>query len=243
MTRDIMTVSRKMRQVWVRAGLGSGIALVVLLTSVGCRTESRTWLDSFPVDKAKLASTGRNAFFILQPGSQSRYRAGDITLTITVLDSIKLVDGVEARVIEEREEQNAQPIEVSRNYFAIDSGTNDVYYFGEDVDIYSNGQVVGHEGAWLSGLQGARFGLALPGSPDLGDRYYQEVAPNVAMDRAEIVATNETVETPAGTFMNCLHIKETTPLGNDVSHKWYAPNVGLVRDDEFVLVEVVTPQP
>ena len=53
----------------------------------------------------------------------------------------------------------------------------------------------------------------------------------------EIAGLDERVETPAGVFEHCLHVKETTPLEKDTGHKWYAPNVGLVRDDEFVLVK------
>ena len=78
----------------------------------------------------------------------------------------------------------------------------------------------------------------IPGRPGVGDKYYQEIAPNVAMDRVEIVSTDETLKTPAGTFEHCVHLKETTPLERDVSHKWYAPGVGLVKDDEFELAEM-----
>jgi hypothetical protein len=35
-----------------------------------------------------------------------------------VLDETKTVDGVETRIVEERETVNGKPIEVSRNYFA-----------------------------------------------------------------------------------------------------------------------------
>ena len=49
------------------------------------------------------------------------------------------------------------------------------------------------------------------------------------------VSTDETLKTPAGTFRHCLHLKETTPLEADVSHKWYAPGVGIVKDDDFEL--------
>ncbi len=51
---------------------------------------------------------------------------------------------------------------------------------------------------------------------------------------AAIVSLDEELKTPAGTF-KCVHVKETTPLEKDVSHKWYAPGVGLVKDDGFVL--------
>jgi hypothetical protein len=39
-------------------------------------------------------------------------------------------------------------------------------------------------------------------------------------------------------FEHCLHVVETTSLDKDVTHKWYAPGVGLIKDDEFELVSV-----
>src|SRR5512137_1650111 len=93
--------------------------------------------------------------------------------------------------------------EVSRNYSAISKKTSDVFYFGEDVDLYKNGKVVDYEGAWLSGVNGARFDLMMSGTPLLGVRYQQEVAPMATMDRAEIVSLSETLQTPAGNESFC----------------------------------------
>ncbi len=115
--------------------------------------------------------------------------------------------------------------------------TGDVYYFGEDVDNYKDGKIINHESAWLAGKKGARFGLMIPGKPKVGDKFYQEIAPKVALDRVEVVSVDETVKTPAGTFYHCLRLRETTPLEADVSHKYYAPGVGMVKDDEFELTE------
>ena len=56
-------------------------------------------------------------------------------------------------------------VELTRDYYAIDAATTDVYYFGEEVDVYKNGKVVSHEGSWLSGEKAARFGLMMPGAP------------------------------------------------------------------------------
>jgi hypothetical protein len=36
--------------------------------------------------------------------------------------------------------------------------------------MYKNGKVSGHEGAWLAGVNGARFGLMIPGKPSVGAR-------------------------------------------------------------------------
>ena len=36
---------------------------------------------------------------------------------------------------------------------------------------------------------------------------------------------------------HCVHLRETTPLEADISHKYYAPDVGMIKDDEFELME------
>jgi hypothetical protein len=124
---------------------------------------------------------------------------------------------------------------------ATHKATGDVYYFGEDVDNYKGGKVVDHESAWRAGTAGARFGLMIPAKPTVGQAFYQETAPKVAMDRVEVVSTTETVRTAAGTFENCVHLRETTPLEHGVSHKYYAPGIGIIKDDAFELAERPAP--
>jgi hypothetical protein len=199
---------------------------------------AQAWRDSFPVDKANLADTGRNPYFILEPGYRLTLANAKDTLMVTVLEDTKLADGVKTRVVEERETKGGKLAEVSRNYFAIDKITGDLYYFGEDVDIYKDGKISGHEGAWLAGVNGARFGLVIPGKPVVGARYYQENAPKVAMDRAEIISVTEESKVPAGVFKNCLHTRESSTLERGSEDKWYAPGVGLIKDEDFVLAKV-----
>jgi hypothetical protein len=200
-----------------------------------------SWTSAFTVDEADLASIGRNPYFILEPGYQLDFEGREdgepLTLTITVLDETKTVGNVMTRVVEERETKGERVVEVSRNFFAVCKRTNNVYYFGEVVDIYKDGEVVGHEGSWLAGEGGARFGLAMPGSPLLGARYYQEIAPRRAMDRAEVVSLSATMDTPAGKFRNVLKTVETTPLEpGQKEAKYYANGVGLLRDGPVKLV-------
>lgn len=193
---------------------------------------------TFREEKADLGPTGRNPFFILEPGWVLEFEGGDEKLAITVLDETIKVDGVECRIVEEREWEGEELIEVSRNFFAISKRTNSVYYFGEDVDMYKDGKVVSHGGAWRSGEKDAVFGLMMPGTPILGGKYYQEIAPEVAMDRAEIRSLTDTLETPAGTFKDCLTTIETTPLEPGAKEaKIYAPGVGLIRDADLKLVK------
>jgi len=193
---------------------------------------------TFNVAPDEWTDTGRNPWFSLVPGDQSTFEGGDTKLVITVLDETRTVDSVQTRVVEEREWDKGELEEVSRNFFALSKRTNSVYYFGEEVDIYEDGQLKRHEGAWMSGEKGAHFGLMMPGEPLLGGRYYQEQAPGEAMDRAEIVGLAETLTTPAGTFSNCLKAEETTPLEPKAREaKIYAPGVGLIKDGEVVLVK------
>jgi len=210
-----------------------------VLTLGGC-LGADAWTSSFKVEPDELVPTGRNPYFVLEPGHVLVLEGGGVQLTVTVLNETKKVDGVETRVVEERETKDGQLFEVSRNYFAISRRNRDVFYFGEDVDMYKGGRVVSNTGAWLSGVNGS-FGMMMPGRVLLGARYYQEVAPKIAMDRATIVSVNETVETPAGTFRNCLKVKETSPLEPFITeYKYYAPGVGMVRDGALRLVEIRT---
>ncbi|HEX6739262.1 MAG TPA: hypothetical protein VF310_13370 [Vicinamibacteria bacterium] len=203
----------------------------------GTATKGSDWRDRFEVDRADLLPTGNNPYLTMQPGRVLKLRKGVDTLTVTILPGAQEVDGVRVGILEERETKGGQLAEISRNFFATDRNTGDVYYFGEDVDNYRDGRIVDHESAWRAGVAGARFGLMVPAAPAVGQRFYQEIAPKVAMDRVEVVSISETVTVPAGTFEGCLHLRETTPLEGDVSHKYYAPGVGLIKDDEFELAE------
>ena len=199
--------------------------------------------DTFKVDKSTLLDKGSNTYMILEPGYKLILVDGQDTLTVTVRDETKEVDGVKTRIVEERETKGGKLEEVSRNYFAFDKATGDIYYFGEDVDMYdANGKVKNHEGSWLSGVNGARFGLMMPGQPKVGQRYQQEVAPGVALDRAEIISLTETVKVPAGTFKDCLKTKDSSGLEAAVETKQYAPGVGLLEDGGFKLSKIEKPQ-
>ncbi len=129
------------------------------------------WTTDFALEPGDLISTGKNPYFILEPGYTLVLKDGSSQLTITVLSDTRTIDNIETRVVEERETKDGQLIEVSRNFFAISKRTNSVFYFGEDVDLYKSGKVVSHEGAWMAGVSGARAGLAMPGLPLLRAKY------------------------------------------------------------------------
>jgi hypothetical protein len=209
--------------------------------------DDKEFTTEFFTDDCTFVTTGRNPYWIpLVPGYEALLEGEEdgeeIAVEITVLEETFEVDGVENRVVQEYETADGELVEISRNYFAFCMETGSVYYFGEDVDIYEDGEVVSHDGAWLAGVDGAEPGIIMPGTVLLGSRYYQEIAPDVALDRAEHIAMDVTAEVEAGTFEDCLEVWETTPLDPDeLSVKVYAPGVGLVIDDVTELVEYTDP--
>ncbi len=220
----------------------------LVLLAINCSTylpgqkNNHSWTETFHVDKKSFISSGANLYFNLTPGYQLKLEGKEgsknVMLIITVLDETKQVDSVETRIVEEKEYKDGEIVEISRNYFALNEQDQSIYYFGEEVDIYNNGQIISHDGAWESGKDGASFGLMMPGLVLLGSRYYQEIAPDVAMDRAEIISVNDSLTTPAGFFKNCLKTEETSPLEpGHKGYKIYAPGIGLIKDGSLLLIE------
>ena len=200
------------------------------------------WTDDFNLSECSFSTTGKNRFFILEPGYQLTLAGMEdedsVLLVITVLPETEMVDGVETRVVEERESVNGHIVEISRNFYAFCQTYQSVFYFGEDVDMYEDDELIGHGGSWRAGIGENRPGLMMPGQVLLGSSYYQEIAPDEAMDRARIISDDATLGTPAGKFEHCLKTEETTPLEPDaLEYKVYAPGIGLIKDGELMLVK------
>ena len=220
------------------SGIAISIALALAPSTQNRQTIDSGWTSEFAVAAGDWTSTGRNPYFVLEPGYVLELANGGDRLVVTVLNDTRSIDGVTTRVVEERETKDGRPVEVSRNYFAMSTRTNAVFYFGEDVDAYKDGKVANHDGSWIAGQSGARFGLMMPGLPLVKARYYQEIAPRIAMDRAEIVSMTETLQTPAGTFTGVLKTIETSQLESGPGEaKYYAAGVGLLQDGSLKLVK------
>lgn len=203
-------------------------------------------------ERCTFVTSGSNTYHPLWPGyslllegeeEDDEEELVEISVEVEVLTDTEMVDGVRTRVLEERESEDGELVEVSRNFVAICRETGDLWYFGEDVDDYEDGEIVGHEGAWRAGVNGAMPGILMPGNPINGARYHQELAPGVAEDRGEIVGIEDSFEVPAGTFEDVLHVVDTDPLDEESEgdSKRYAPGVGLIQDEVLELVEIVPP--
>jgi hypothetical protein len=205
----------------------------------------------FRLEDCTWSAWGRqNPYLSLRPGRQlvleGEEDGEELRVEITVLRELETISfqtangvtlTVVARVVEEREFEDGEIVEVSRNWFARCVETSDIFYFGEEVDNYEDGVVVDHDGSWRAGVDDARPGLIMPGTFLLGARYFQEVAPGVAEDRGENVAMGLHVAVPAGSFDDCVRVDDTNALSpGKPDIKVYCPGVGQVRDESLRLV-------
>jgi hypothetical protein len=156
------------------------------------------------------------------------------TVTLRVEETVRPlpeeVAGTEVTVVEVREFENGELTEETLDYYAQDAeGT--VYYLGEKVDKYEDGQIVSHEGEWLAGEGDNQAGIFMPASPEPGQEFEQERAPGIAEDRSTIIALDRSVTTDAGSFDGCMETEDLAPLDNVTETKFYCPDVGLVREE------------
>jgi len=136
---------------------------------------------------------------------------------------------VQAIIVEDDNYEGGQLIEVTKDYF-IEDDNGTVYYMGEDVDLYKNGQVVGHSGSWLYGVDTTNLGTLLPGHPKAGMKWESENVPSKNLiEHDTAVSTTATITVPAGTFHNCVETQESVP-GEGKEYKWYCPSVGVVME-------------
>jgi len=148
----------------------------------------------------------------------------------TVLPITDTVAGVETTVVNEKDFQNGELVESTLDYFA-QHRNGDVYYFGERVDIYEGGKVVGHQGQWLAGEGKNEPGIAMPAHPTVGQKFNQENAPGIAEDQLTVLSLTESVTVPAGSFTECLKVADFNPLDKETEHKWFCPGVGMVHEE------------
>jgi hypothetical protein len=190
------------------------------------------------LNPAEFQATVDNVWFPLVPGEMQVHEGEEIdegeTLQIrvesTVLSETDTIAGIEVTVVEVQEFEDGELVELTLDYYAQHmDGT--VYYMGERVDEYEDGELVGHEGQWLAGEGDNQAGIFMPAEPQVGDEFEQERAPGIAEDESKVLALDETVTVPAGTFSGCMKTEDFDPLGPETEIKFYCPDIGLVREE------------
>jgi len=196
----------------------------------------------------EFSTTIDNVYFPHVPGQTLVYEGssaeGFVHNEVTTTFNVVTIGGFAARAIEDVVLLDGVQLEHATDFFAQRSN-GDVYYFGEVSREFEDGFLDSLEGSWRVGKDEAKPGIVMLADNHVGDVYRQEYLIDVAEDVAMVLATDETVKVPFGTFQNCVKTIEFAALEPDAFEwKFYAPNVGLVlivdleTGDRLELVDV-----
>ena len=182
------------------------------------------------IDPANFVAIIDNPFFSLTPGTTFIYESATEHDEFFVTHNTKMILGVTCIEVHDTSTVGGQLTEDTFDWFAQDKDGN-VWYFGENSRQLVGGVIVGVEGSWTAGVDGAKPGIIMEAHPAVGDFYRQEFALGTAEDVGKVLSLSESVTVPAGSFNNCLKTKDTSPLEPDVvENKFYCPGKGDVLE-------------
>jgi hypothetical protein len=209
----------------------------VLLLCAACSTAKPTE-PAYTVDitASDFVDLVDNPYFPLIPGSRYVYagmtKDGLERVEIEVLSETREVLGVKTTIMRDTVYLEGEMVEDTFDWFAQDKDGN-VWYLGEDVSNYKDGELEDKDGSWEAGVDSALPGIVMYADPaaHVGETYRQEYYAGEAEDMAEVVSLGQAVSTASGDYENCLKTKEWTPLESGFSeNKYYAPGIGMVLE-------------
>ena len=212
-------------------GAGGAAAVAGQLSQNGGLPQGSEPVDLDPVD---FTTRIDNRFWPMKPGNKWVYRETDSRGTnekvvVKVTGKTKLIaNGITARVIRDTVSERGVPVEITDDWYAQDKQGN-IWYLGEYVTNYSDGQAVDHAGSFEAGVDGAQAGIAMPANPKPGLSYRQEYYKGQAEDKAAVITVGEEqVQVPFGFFKKgVLMTRDLVPTEPKVQElKFYAPGVG-----------------
>ena len=168
--------------------------------------------------------------------------------TFEITRETAVIDGVRCEVIKDTLTQGGQIAEQTTDWYAQDRDGN-VWYFGEATKALDDkGQLTDTFGSWQAGVDGARPGIFMPASPEIGQSFQQEFSTD-AEDHFVILQIGIPIAVTYGAFPAALFSAEWTPLEPDVlSEKAYVKGIGEVKEfdvagstESFQLVSVKGP--
>jgi hypothetical protein len=233
--------------------LGAVVALLVFATGAGAREADAGQTDpcaafgtspggeaeEFEAEDFEDPTTINNRFLPMTPGTryvlEGRANRGGgplpHTVTFTVTDLQKKINGVRTLVVWDVDENEGQLVEEELAFFAQDEDGN-VWNLGEYPEEFENGEFVGAPNTWIAGLEDATAGIHMLGKPRLGASYTQGFAPAIDfLDCATVFAKGQRVCVPFSCFGGVLVTHETSPLdpAGGIQTKFHAPGVGIVQ--------------
>jgi hypothetical protein len=211
--------------------------LVVVLALAWAAAAGRVAAKNPPyephIDPADFRATVDNPYLPLVPGTTFKLveKLGNHTSEndVTVTADTKVIMGVTCVVVHDVVREKGVIKEDTYDWYAQDMQGN-VWYFGEDTTEF-HGDKFSTEGSWKAGVGKNRPGIVMPSKPVPGAPYRQEYGPGIAEDMGQVVAVNDSVTVPYGSFGGCVRTKEWSLLESGTDKKWYARDVGFVREE------------
>jgi len=172
-----------------------------------------------------------NIYYPLISGSTWVYSDGVETVTVTVTNKTVEILGVTCIVVTDIVEEDGELVEVTDDWYAQDINGN-VWYFGEIAKNYENGAFTDIEGSWKAGVDGAKAGIIMNASPQVGEVYRQEFALGNAEDMGEVLSTTASASVLAAACANdCVLTHDFTPIEPSANEqKYFAPNIGFILE-------------
>jgi hypothetical protein len=180
-----------------------------------------------------------NPMFPLAVGTQFSYQGKIVqdgeskshSVTFTVADVSKVVDGVKTVVAWDRDFLEGTLQEQELAFFAQDDQGN-VWNFGEYPEEYENGKFTGAPSTWIRGVDGAYGGIHMLSQPRVGMKYREGLVPAIEFDDVSVVTRTGQQACLTGTcYKQVLVVDETSP--NDPTSglqiKYYSPPTGLIK--------------
>ena len=203
------------------------------------------------LDPADFDSPSPNPYFPLVPGTTWTYIdtvAGE-TVNVKVTADTKDIEYPVGLVPPQiftcivvsdvvTETASGDVIEDTIDWYAQDNDGN-VWYFGEIAQNYEDGELVGIDGSWKAGVDGAKPGILMWayagfGSDPPQEVYRQEFFLGDAEDIGEFFEWVPSIMAGGRTYSNVLRTKDYTPIEPDVfEYKYFAPGVGLILEEGY----------
>lgn len=182
-------------------------------------------------------STIDNPYFPLPVGRTYLYRGGEGTQRevehLKVTPDTNVIQGVTTTVVRDILRDKGSVVEKTIDWYAQD-GQGNVWYFGEDTEVFLPNGKVDPSGSWEAGVNGAKPGLIMEADPQVPDAYRQECLSGQAEDTAWTIDRGGSTTVAFGTVHHVVRSLEFTVLEpNVISEKRYAPGLGIVMERDL----------
>ncbi len=192
------------------------------------------------VNPADIGTTvAPNPYFPLVRGTRWVYNSATEVDTVEVTAKTKNINGVTCGVVRDVVTVNGVATEITDDWIAQDK-TGNVWYCGEITqqfetfagDSPAEAELVGIEGAWKAGRDGAKPGILMLAAPRRGIAYREEMEFGNAEDVAEVMSVTGTASVPAASCSgNCVVTRNFTALHpGENEYKYYAAGIGAILE-------------